>query len=158
MWPGWWSTMWSIVGSSLSGTPPHPRWNRPGTFRVFSLQSMMLKLEMIRTTMIWKYLFIDCGTLLLTTSTGALFLVDSLVPKMFHMSCYTPFTFPFVLMADFSDMSGLSQAIFSWRLIPIQPFIPPSKEWSNYLLCPVQCVHPFFWHFLSHYHGGTLYT
>ena len=105
-----------------------------------------------------KHLFIDCGTLLLTTSTGALFLVDCLVPKMLHMSCDAPFTFPFVFNAGFSDMSALSQAIFSWRLIPIQPFIPPSKEWSNYLLCPVQCVHPFFWHFLSHYHGGTLYT
>ena len=62
---------------------------------------MMLKLEMIRTTVIRKYLFIDCGTLLLTTSTGALFLVDCLVPKMLHMSCDTPFTFPFVFMAAF---------------------------------------------------------
>ena len=62
---------------------------------------MILKLKMIRTSMIWKYQVIDCGTLLLTTSTGALFLVDCLVPKMLHMSCDTPFTFPFVFMAAF---------------------------------------------------------
>ena len=120
-WPGWWSRRWSTVGSSLSGTPPHPQWNRPGTFRVFSLQSMMLKLEMIRTTMIWKYLFIDCGTLLLTTSTSTLFLVDCLVPKMlqlwhiFHVSfCFYGWLFRHV--RSISSYFQLTTLIFPFNL------------------------------------------
>ena len=86
-----------------------------------------------------RYLFIDCGALLLTASTCTLLLVHSLVPRTFYN------------VKTMWKLLPLFQQCLVGNLFSIQPFSRLSAVWSNYLFCR---VHPFFWHFLLHYYQG----